>query len=53
VALGVVGNRIAARQPAGADPDAFYSRELRWALAGAVLHTLVLPWVCYFLIVGA
>ena len=53
VGLGVVGNRIAAGQPGGADPDAFYSRELRWALAGAVLHTLVLPWACYFLIGGA
>lgn len=50
IGLGVVGNRIAASRPAAADPDAFYSRQLRWALAGVVLHTLVLPWICYFLI---
>jgi hypothetical protein len=53
VGLGVVGNRIAAGQLVGVDPDGFYSRELRWALAGAVLFTLVLPWACYFLIGGA
>lgn len=53
VGLGVFGNRIAASQPVAADPVAFDSRELRWALAGAVLHTLVLPWACYFLIGGA
>jgi hypothetical protein len=51
VVLGVVGNRVAAGQT-GADPEALLSRELRWALAGAVLHTLVLPWACYFLIGG-
>ena len=48
--LGAVGNRIAADEPASADPAAFFSRQLRWALAGAVLHTIVLPWACYFLI---
>ena len=50
VVLGAVGNRIAAGEPASADPAAFLSRQLRWALAGAVLHTIVLPWACYFLI---
>ena len=50
VVLGAVGNRIAAGEPASADPAAFFSRQFRWALAGVVLHTIVLPWACYFLI---
>lgn len=53
VVLGAVGNRIAAGKPANAGPAAFYSSQLRWALAGAVLYTVVLPWVCYFLIARA
>jgi len=44
--FGVVGNRIAGA--GGSEPDARARMELRWALAGAVVHTLVLPWVCYF-----
>lgn len=50
LALGVVGNRIAARGPSSADPAAFLSRQLRWALAGSVLYTVVLPWAWHFLI---
>ena len=53
IGLGVVGNRIAAGRPGAVDPDAFYSSQRRWALAGVVLHTLVLPWTCYFMIGGA
>jgi len=51
--LGVYGNRIAVRDPASTDPAEFFSRQLRWALAGAALHTVVLPWACYFLIARA
>lgn len=42
--FGVVGNRLTS----GADPVARVRAELRWALAGAVVHTIVLPWACYF-----
>ena len=51
--LGVFGNRIAVGDPASMDPAAFFARQLRWALAGAALHTVVLPWTCYFLIARA
>ena len=57
--LGVVGNRIASAganaaglDGGGADPVARAQAELRWALAGAVLHTVVLPWACYFWLAG-
>lgn len=43
--FGVVGNRLVAAASAQA--------ELRWALAGALLHTVVLPWLCYFWLAGA
>ncbi len=46
--LGAVGNRIAVSSVRGVDPEAISSRELRWSIAGAVLHTVVLPWACYF-----
>ncbi|MFO0691063.1 MAG: hypothetical protein U0900_20365 [Myxococcota bacterium] len=62
--FGVVGNRLVAAaaasdgrasggRAAGGDPAARARGELRWALAGAVLHTVVLPWACYFWLVGA
>lgn len=57
--LGVVGNRIvnagasaAGHGGVGGDPVARARAELRWALAGAVLHTIVLPWACYFWLAG-
>lgn len=51
--LGMFGNRIAAGDPATTDPAAFFTTQHRWALAGVVLHTIVLPWTCYFLAGGA
>ncbi|MBK7949929.1 MAG: hypothetical protein IPK00_14540 [Deltaproteobacteria bacterium] len=57
--LGVVGNRIASAgsraggvDGTGGEPVARAQAELRWALAGAVLHTVVLPWACYFWLAG-
>lgn len=47
ILLGFVGNRIAGVGSAG-DAFARARGELRWALAGAVIHTIVLPWACYF-----
>ena len=46
--LGAVGNRIAASRAGGAGAEALAAQELRWAIAGAVLHTIVLPWAGYF-----
>jgi hypothetical protein len=51
VFFGAVGNRIvagSARTASGGDAVAIATRELRWAVAGALLHTVVLPWACYF-----
>lgn len=42
--FGVVGNRIAATRHADGDPVALAQSQLPWALAGAVLYTVVLPW---------
>lgn len=54
--FGVVGDRIvnAGTQAEGGDgePAARAQAELRWALAGAVLHTVLLPWACYFWLAG-
>lgn len=44
--FGVVGNRISGAD--GGEPAVRARTELRWALAGALLHTLVVPWACYF-----
>lgn len=46
--FGIVGNRIAATRSADRDPVAFAQSQLPWALAGAVLYTVVLPWVWHF-----
>ena len=46
--LGTVGNRIALSRAGGAGSEALASQELRWAIAGAVLYTIILPWACYF-----
>lgn len=51
--MGAVGNRllaarIAAPQGEAEDPFALAGRQARWALAGALLYTVVLPWACYF-----
>ena len=54
--LGFVGNRLAADRraatAAGVDAAALIQDERRWALAGAVLHTVVAPWAGYFWLAG-
>lgn len=54
--LGFVGNRLAvdrrAATAAGVDAASLIEGERRWALAGAVLHTIVAPWAGYFLLVS-
>jgi len=56
IGLGFVGNRIAAdrrsRSDAGIDAAAFIASERGWALAGAVIHTVVAPWAGYFWLAG-
>jgi hypothetical protein len=49
-ALGFAGNRIAVDHLALEDPAAFASSQLPWAVAGIVLHVIVIPWVYFFLI---
>lgn len=46
--LGIVGDRIAAAHQAPLDPERFSSRQLAWGLAGALVHTVLLPWIVYF-----
>lgn len=46
--LGAAGNRIAASRGGAGGAEGLAKQELRWAIAGAVLHTIVLPWACYF-----
>jgi hypothetical protein len=52
--FGAIGNRVVAAEARKAsdgrsgDAVAVATRELRWAVAGAVLHTVLLPWACYF-----
>lgn len=47
-ALGFAGNRIAYERAEAMDPAAFSAQQLRWALAGIVLHLVVLPWAVIF-----
>ncbi|MEZ4332357.1 MAG: hypothetical protein R3F35_11420 [Myxococcota bacterium] len=46
--FGVVGNRIVAARSGGRDPIRCERGQLPWALAGAVLYAVVLPWVWHF-----
>jgi hypothetical protein len=48
-ALGFAGNRIAYARLGTEDPAAFAASQLPWAIAGIVLHAVVLPWACFFL----
>lgn len=49
-ALGFSGNQIAMKNLEIEDAAVLAARQLPWALAGIVLHVIVLPW-CYFLFV--
>jgi hypothetical protein len=46
--LGLVGNRIALDRTLDRAAGEAVHGQLPWAMAGAVLYTIVLPWVCYF-----
>jgi len=48
-ALGFAGNRIAADRLETEDPAALATSQLPWAVAGIVLHAVVLPWAYFFL----
>ncbi len=56
IGLGFVGNRLAAdrraRSDGGIDAAAVIAGERSWALAGAVIHTVVAPWAGYFWLAG-
>jgi hypothetical protein len=56
IGLGFVGNRLGADRCAGMDGGidaaAFIAGERSWALAGAVIHTIVAPWAGYFWLAG-
>ncbi|MEZ4279950.1 MAG: hypothetical protein R3F21_10105 [Myxococcota bacterium] len=56
IGLGFVGNRLAAdrhaRTGGGLDAAAFVAGERSWALAGAVIHTVLAPWAGYFWLSG-
>lgn len=53
IGLGVVANRVAAQRRPGEEPAAFFASQRRWALVGAVLYTVVAPWVWYLGLAGA
>jgi hypothetical protein len=48
VFLGVVGNRIAAARMDPGDPERGSARQLAWSIAGALIHTVLLPWALHF-----
>ncbi len=50
VALGVVGNRVAARHRGAESVAAFSASQFPWAVAGIVVYTVVLPWAWYFFV---
>ncbi len=52
IGLGVVGNRLAAQRRPAEEPAAFFATQRRWALAGAVLYTVVAPWAWYLGLAG-
>jgi len=48
-AAGFGGNRIAAEYRGREKPAQFAASQLPWALLGAVIFTVILPWALYFL----
>lgn len=47
-ALAVVGNRIGVAHRGAEDAGVYAASQLPWAVAGIVLHTVVIPWAWYF-----
>ena len=46
--FGAAGNRMLAARGEAGDPFGMARGQMRWALAGALLYTVVLPWAGYF-----